>query len=112
MRRVEKPWGHEEIWAQTEKYVGKLMTICSGQRMSLQYHQQKEETIYVLSGILQLWESDIETDFKFLKPGEIYHVKPGAVHRFGAFSIDDVVLIEVSTPELDDIIRLDDDYKR
>ena len=112
MYRVNKPWGYEEIWAKTKSYVGKKMLIRAGQRMSLQYHKVKEETIYVLSGFLKLWESENEDDFRFLKPGEAYHVKPGSVHRFGAECTEDVVLIEVSTPELDDVVRLTDDYNR
>ena len=112
MARIEKPWGYEEIWAQTKSYVGKKMLIRSGQRMSLQYHEVKEETIYVLSGFLILWQSEDNKDFKILKPGDTFHVKPGEVHRFGADCTEDVILIEVSTPELDDVIRLADDYER
>ncbi len=109
---VIKPWGSEKIWAKTDKYVGKLMTIHAGKRMSLQYHENKEETIYVLSGCLKLWTEKDNENFLVLGPGQTYHVKPGSVHRFGADLTQDVVLIEVSTPELDDVIRLEDDYGR
>ena len=112
MRRVDKPWGYEEIWAETEKYVAKRMLIRAGQRMSLQYHEIKEETIYVASGLLVLWEDKNDEEFRILKEGEIYHVKPKQIHRFGADLTSDVVLIEVSTPELDDVVRLADDYNR
>ena len=110
--KVDKPWGYEEIWAETEKYIAKRMLIRAGQRMSLQYHQIKEETIYVASGLLVLWENENEDEFKILKQGEVYHVKPKQIHRFGADLTGDVVLIEVSTPELDDVVRIKDDYKR
>ena len=111
MRKVEKPWGYENIWAETEKYVGKFMFIKAGHRMSLQYHEIKEETIYVQDGILRVWHSEKPGDFTELSPGEVYHVTPNTVHRFGASS-DPVYLIEISTPELDDVVRLADDYKR
>ena len=112
MRKVEKPWGYEEIWAETDKYVGKRMLIRAGQRMSLQYHKVKEETIYVISGILLIWESKDEEQITILNPGEAYHVKPNSIHRFGAELSGDTVIMEVSTPELDDVVRLSDDYKR
>lgn len=112
MRKVEKPWGYEEIWAETDKYVGKVLTIKPGQRLSLQYHQKKEETVYVVMGKLIVWTSDKDKNKSILSPGESYHVKPGQVHRFG--SPDGILtqVFEVSTPELDDVVRLQDDYKR
>jgi len=112
MKKVEKPWGYEEIWAETEKYVGKRLVILPGHRLSLQYHEKKEETIYVLEGRLRLWESKDDSKFKELGMGSIYHVKPNQVHRFGSPNGVLTVLIEVSTPELDDVVRLEDDYKR
>lgn len=119
MRKVEKPWGYEEIWAETDKYVGKILTILPGHRLSLQYHEKKEETIYVLEGMLKIWESDDENTYKILNVGGIYHVKPGQIHRFGAPLICNNVsnlagckLLEISTPEIDDVVRLKDDYKR
>ena len=111
IRKVEKPWGYENIWSETEKYVGKFMYIKSGHRMSLQYHNVKEETIYVQDGVLRIWHSEKESDFTDLSPGKVYHVKPKTVHRFGATKTP-VYLIEISTPELDDVVRIADDYKR
>lgn len=112
IEKVEKPWGHEEIWAKTNKYVGKKLVILPGHRLSLQYHEKKEETIYVLDGLLRVWNSKKDGDFKDLLPGSVYHVKTGQVHRFGSPKGIKTTLIEVSTPELDDVIRLEDDYKR
>ena len=110
-RKIEKPWGYEIIWAESEKYVGKFMYIKPGHRMSLQYHQVKEETIYVQTGNLRVWESEDDEVFQDIEPGNTYHVKPGSVHRFGATK-DRVHLIEISTPEIYDVVRLKDDYKR
>jgi mannose-6-phosphate isomerase len=112
MRAVAKPWGHEEIWAETSKYVGKYLYIVEGHRLSRQYHEKKEETIRVLSGHLHLEiGSGDDLSVKTLYPGDVFHVSPGTIHRFCAVE-DDVVLVEVSTPELDDVIRLSDDYLR
>jgi mannose-6-phosphate isomerase len=112
MRVVSKPWGREEIWAQTPKYVGKYLYISPGQRLSRQYHEKKEETIRVLSGNLHLELGAGENIVQLtLLPGEIYHVTPKTVHRFCATN-EEVVLVEVSTPELDDVVRLQDDYTR
>ena len=110
---INKPWGHEEIWAHSEKYVGKILHISSGKRLSLQFHEKKEETIRVLSGTLTLIFGDSIDELKktSLSPGETFHVNTGMIHRFCAES-GDVVLIEVSTTEIDDVIRLDDDFKR
>jgi len=112
MEIVNKPWGHEKIWAKTEKYVGKILTIDAGHRLSLQYHEFKEETVMVLTGILRIWTSDNDRDFFDLSQGEVYHVKPGDVHRFGSTQFSSVSIIEVSTPELKDVIRIKDDYDR
>ena len=110
-KKTDKPWGYEILWAKTKDYVSKIMCIEPHQRMSLQYHEKKEETIYVMSGVLLLWEGEDETGFKHLAPGSVYHVKPGQVHRFGA-GPGAVMLTEVSTNHLDDVVRLKDDYKR
>ncbi len=107
--KIEKPWGYEIIWANTSSYVGKLLHINSGHRLSKQYHKIKEETIYVIKGILYNYESD-GTIVKIL-PGESFHVKPGQVHRFGA-NESNVKVIEVSTPHLEDVVRIEDDYER
>ena len=109
--RIEKPWGYEEILAHTQVYVMKRMYINQGHRMSLQYHQEKEETIYVVEGVLLVWESEHSIPKRFHK-GEIFHVYPGQVHRFGASNTMGCILIECSTTQLDDIVRLADDYKR
>ena len=111
MKKIEKPWGYEEIWAETDKYVGKILTIFPNQRLSLQYHEKKEETIYVLQGRLVIWHSADPNDITHVEEGETFHVKPNTVHRFGSF-INTCKLIEVSTPELDDVVRLEDDYNR
>ena len=110
--KTDKPWGYEVLWAQTESYVAKLMHIQSGCRMSLQFHNTKEETIYVMRGELIVWENEDDDDYTGYPAGYVYHVKPGMVHRFGAPEKDDVMLIEVSTNHLDDVVRIKDDYKR
>ena len=111
-KKSDKPWGYEVLWAQTDDYVAKIMQIRAGNRMSLQYHEKKEETLYVMSGILIVWQSEDDEKWVSLKPGDIYHVKPGQIHRFGADATGDTMLVEVSTNYLDDVIRLKDDYKR
>lgn len=111
-RRVEKPWGHEEIWAETPRYLGKILRILAGQRLSLQLHRQKDEAIYVLRGTLRLTlENDAgELEVRDLGPGASAHIAPGRRHRFEAVS--DCELCEVSSPELEDVVRLQDDYGR
>lgn len=114
-REVTKPWGKEVIWAETPEYVGKLLYINEGCKLSLQYHEKKEETILVLSGELELTVSDhgrrgIST-IK-LSEGETFHVLPNTIHRFAATLGTDVVLAEVSTNYLEDVVRLEDDYDR
>ncbi len=111
MKKVDKPWGHEEIWAHTDKYVGKFLVINPGHSLSRQYHEVKEETIYVLEGQLVLEVGDHDRETLILDPGATYHVRPLVVHRFKAPSTG-CKLIEVSTPELDDVVRLEDDYNR
>jgi mannose-6-phosphate isomerase-like protein (cupin superfamily) len=111
-QRVEKPWGHELIWAQTERYVGKLLVIEAGQRLSLQYHRCKDESIFVVSGRLRLHLEDeagrILVDE--LPPGGHRRIPAGRRHRFEG--VERTEVIEVSTPELDDVVRLDDDFGR
>ena len=110
---VDKPWGHEERWAITEKYLGKILFIERGHKLSLQYHEQKDETIYVLFGRLLLHVGDKDNqEITELTMGESYRITPGVVHRFEAPENMDVSLIEVSTPEIDDVVRLKDDYNR
>jgi mannose-6-phosphate isomerase len=111
-RRVEKPWGHELIWAHTDRYVGKILVIEAGKRLSLQRHEIKDESILVLSGRLRLTLEDdagvVRTEV--LGPGEHRRVATGRIHRYEAE--ERCELIEVSTPELDDVIRLEDDFGR
>lgn len=110
-RRVDKPWGHEEIWAETSRYAGKFLHIRAGEMLSRQYHERKEETICVLDGQLRLEIGAGPDEVRMMGPGEVFHVAPGTIHRFCADS-DDVRLVEVSTPELDDVVRLADKYAR
>ncbi len=102
-KRVEKPWGHELWWAQTEKYVGKLLHVKAGAQLSLQYHVKKDETIHLWSGqmILVLKEGDRLVE---------HPMRPGTVHRMRA--VTDVDVLEVSTPEVEDVVRVQDDYGR
>jgi mannose-6-phosphate isomerase len=109
MTRIEKPWGFEIIWAKTESYVGKLIHINAGHRLSKQYHETKEETVYVTKGVLYNYENDGSITKVF--PGNSFHVNVGQIHRFGA-TYSSVEIIEVSTPHLDDVVRIEDDYKR
>ncbi len=112
-RRVEKPWGHEEIWAHTDRYAAKILVIEPGQRLSLQLHEHKDESILVTSGRLHLHleGEDGKLVVHQLDPGEHRRIPVGRRHRFEAIS-QRVELIEVSTPELDDVVRLEDDYGR
>lgn len=111
-----KPWGHEIRFAITDKYIGKILYIAKGKRLSRQYHSQKDETIFVLEGSLVLEighpNKDGTVDTTILHYGDRYRIKPGVVHRFTAPNDNSVTLVEVSTPELDDVIRLEDDYGR
>ena len=111
-RRVDKPWGHEEVWAETDRYVGKLLSIRSGQRLSLQLHRRKDESIYVVRGVLRLTLENQRGELEQcdLAPGESRRIPVGRRHRFEA--VEDCELMEVSTPELDDVVRLEDDYGR
>ena len=111
MRVVPKPWGREEIFAENERYAGKLLYISPGQSLSLQYHERKDETLYVLEGEVILLVG-IEGKMKEmrLKPGESYRILPGTRHRMSAKV--PCVLVEVSSPELDDVVRLEDAYGR
>ena len=106
---IKKPWGHEIIWARTEDYVGKLLHINAGHRLSKQYHKIKEETVYVLEGTLLNYLED--DSIEKYSPGSSLHINPNQIHRFGAGD-EAVKLIEVSTPELEDVVRLKDDYSR
>ena len=111
VRRVEKPWGYEIHWAHTDRYVGKILHINAGHALSLQYHIKKDETVYVQQGRLRY---EIERDGVMttldLGPGDSLHVTPGTVHRMTA--VEDTDVLEASTPEIDDVVRLEDRYGR
>ncbi|MGA3184487.1 MAG: cupin domain-containing protein [Terracidiphilus sp.] len=110
--RVDKPWGYELRWAVTDRYLGKLIHIEGGQALSLQYHVQKDESIFVLSGLLDLVleSADGTLETHRLAPGMSARVRPGRRHRFVA--VDETDLFEASSPEIDDIVRLEDRYGR
>ena len=109
--RVDKPWGYEVIWAVTDRYVGKILHIEPGHLLSLQYHNKKDESIYVLRGeiILRIQQEDTLIERR-LGEGEAFHIRPRLIHQFEAVSASD--LLEASTPELDDVVRLKDKYGR
>jgi mannose-6-phosphate isomerase-like protein (cupin superfamily) len=113
VRKVEKPWGHELIWAVTDVYVGKVLFVKAGHSLSLQFHREKDEAWLVQSGRakLELGEAG-ETVLKeeIVVPGAAFHYVPGTVHRVTA--IEDTTILEVSTPQLDDVVRLEDAYGR
>jgi quercetin dioxygenase-like cupin family protein len=110
--RVEKPWGHEIWWARTDKYAGKLLIVNKGQRLSVQVHREKDETSYLLSGRLLLLQgpSAEELAERPIGPGASWRNEPGVVHTIEA--LEDSTVLEVSTPQLDDVIRLSDRYGR
>ena len=112
-RRVDKPWGWELIWAETEQYVGKVLFVKAGESLSLQFHRVKVESWYLQSGRAKLELGDAgDTLLKeeVVAAPAFFHFAPGTVHRIAA--IEDTTLIEVSTPHLDDIVRLEDEYGR
>lgn len=110
-KRVDKPWGYELIWAHADRYVGKVLHIKKGECLSYQYHQVKDETIHLLSGAMEL-EVEAEGERKSLsiRPGDCFHIPPGMKHRMKA--VEECDVLEVSTPELDDVVRLEDRYGR
>jgi mannose-6-phosphate isomerase-like protein (cupin superfamily) len=111
VRRVPKPWGYELIFAKTERYVGKILHVNRGESLSLQYHEIKEETLFVVAGELKLTiEVDGDRRELPLRAGEAFHIAPRMIHRMEA--IEDTDIAEVSTPELDDVVRLEDRYGR
>jgi mannose-6-phosphate isomerase len=113
VRRVEKPWGHEVIWAHTPLYVGKVLHIKAGQALSVQYHEQKDETIHLLSGEMIYRIAGAPGDQMMeisLKAGESFRNEPGTVHQMEA--VTDCDVLEASTPHLDDVVRLKDRYGR
>lgn len=111
MRRVDKPWGFEIIWAETARYVGKVLHIHAGHRLSRQYHKVKEETLMVQGGEMDLEIGPADgAQIRRMKKGDVFHVLPGTIHRM--IAVTDVDVLEVSTPELDDVVRLEDVYGR
>jgi mannose-6-phosphate isomerase len=111
-RHVEKPWGHEIWWAQNEHYAGKLLHVKAGHQLSLQMHREKDETSYLLSGRLRLTHGPNadELTTEEIDPGFSWRVKPGTVHTIEA--LEDAVVLEASTPQVDDVVRLKDRYGR
>ena len=112
MKTVNKPWGYELIWAHTERYVGKVLHINRGHSLSLQYHRVKDETILVQSGRLRFerFNEGEAPEVQELEPGSTFHIPPGLRHRMTA--VEECDVLEVSTPELDDVVRLEDRYGR
>ena len=111
-RRVEKPWGWELVWAEAEEYVGKLLFVHAGESLSLQYHERKDESWLVQEGRarLELGEVGGEREEVEIGPGDAFRFRPRTVHRVTA--LEDTLVVEVSTPNLADVVRLDDRYGR
>ena len=111
-RRVEKPWGYELWYAVTDRYAGKILHVDAGHRLSLQYHHHKDESNYLLSGRLKLVKGTSADDLIEVEigPGHVWRNLPGEIHTIEA--IEDADVLEVSTPELDDVVRLEDRYGR
>jgi mannose-6-phosphate isomerase len=111
-RRVEKPWGWELVWAETDAYVGKLLLVRAGQALSLQYHEVKDESWLVQEGRAMLELGEVGDDLETIEitTGDAFRYRPGTVHRVTA--VEDTLILEVSTPHLDDVVRLEDLYGR
>lgn len=110
---VPKPWGHETIWAHTDRYVGKILHITAGQALSVQYHERKDETVFLLTGEMNYWvqlPGDTELRNQRLTTGQSFRITPGTIHYMEA--ITDCDVLEASTPELDDVVRIKDRYGR
>lgn len=111
MKKIDKPWGYELIWAHTERYAGKILHIKKGEMLSYQYHEVKDETIYLYSGLIEIHTEDGKERKKIvLNPGEGIRIPPLTKHRMVA--LEDCEVLEVSTPELSDVVRLEDIYGR
>jgi mannose-6-phosphate isomerase-like protein (cupin superfamily) len=110
--RIDKPWGHEIWWAWTDDYVGKILHVKAGHRLSVQYHERKDETSYVLRGRLTLFKGASADDLRTtpVEPGSRWRNLPGEIHTIEA--VEDADVLEVSTPHLDDVVRLSDSYGR
>ena len=111
-RKVEKPWGWELVWAETDAYVGKLLFVRAGESLSLQYHELKDESWLVQEGRARLELGDVGGELEAIEiaPGDAFHFRPRTVHRVTA--LEDALVIEVSTTQLDDVVRLEDRYGR
>lgn len=111
-RRVEKPWGWELVWAETDAYVGKLLFVRAGESLSLQYHEVKDESWLVHEGRARLELGDVGGDLEAIEiaSGDAFHFRPGTLHRVTA--LEDTLVLEASTPHLDDVVRLEDRYGR
>jgi mannose-6-phosphate isomerase-like protein (cupin superfamily) len=107
VRRVEKPWGYELHYALTDRYCGKVLFVRAGEALSLQYHERKDETLYVFQGRVSL---EIDGARETVEAGRAFHVRPGTAHRISA--LEDAFVLETSTPELEDVVRLEDRYGR
>ena len=113
LKRVEKPWGWELWWAHTDRYVGKTLFIKAGEQLSLQYHEQKDETIFVQEGEMLFIVDTLDGQGMrelTMRAGDAFHVTPGTIHRMRA--VTDVLVLEASTPEVEDVVRLEDSYGR
>jgi mannose-6-phosphate isomerase len=112
VRRVEKPWGYELIWAHTDRYVGKILHVNRGEALSLQMHHLKDETMYVLAGRVRMEVGDAPDRLERIElgQGQAIHLRPKTVHRVTA--LEDTDLLEASTPHLDDLVRFEDRYGR
>lgn len=113
VRHVPKPWGHETIWAHTDRYVGKILHVKAGEKLSVQYHEKKDETVYLLSGEMKYWvqlPGDTELRDQRLVAGQSFRITPHTIHAIEA--VTDIDVLEASTPELDDVVRITDRYGR
>ena len=112
LRKVEKPWGYELVYALTDRYCGKILFVRKDEQLSLQFHREKDEVVYVHEGRIEMEIGDPggPLDIEVVGPGHSFHLAPGTVHRWRA--LEDSVVLEVSTPEVDDVVRLEDRYGR
>ncbi len=113
VRHVAKPWGHETIWAHTDRYVGKILHVKAGEKLSIQYHERKDETVYLLRGEMKYWvqlPGETELRDQRLVAGQAFRITPHTIHAIEA--VTDIDVLEASTPELDDVVRIHDRYGR